>query len=244
MPPSPRNTALVVGATSSLAQALCRALAARGYALALAGRDRFELETLAADLRVRYRAEPAILIADFLNADFDARAVLEEAGEITHLVLASGDMGTGGIGDVADIAYTTHINYTVPAQLAALAAAWFAEKGGGHVTVIASVAGDRGRAKIAAYGSAKAALSTFASALRQAYAGRGVHVLTVKPGFVDTPMTWGMKSPLMASREAVAGAIVRAMEKRKDVVYAPWFWRIIMLVITHIPEKLFKRLSF
>lgn len=244
MPPSPRNTALVVGATSSLAQALCRALAARGYALVLAGRDRAELEVLAADLQVRYRTEPTILMADFLNADFDARAVLEEAGEITHLVLASGDMGTGDIADAADIAYSTHINYTVPAQIAALAAAQFAEKGGGHITVIASVAGDRGRARIAAYGSAKAALSTFASALRQAYAGRGVQVLTVKPGFTDTPMTWGMKSPLMTSRETVAGVIMRAMEKRKDVVYAPWFWRAVMLVITHIPEKLFKRLSF
>jgi decaprenylphospho-beta-D-erythro-pentofuranosid-2-ulose 2-reductase len=237
-------TALVVGATASLAQPLCCGLASRGYTLVLAGRDAQELGILATDIRMRHGASCKTITADLLDADFSAEALLAEAGDITHLILASGAMGNGNIHDADDIARAVQLNYTVPAQIAALAAAHFAEKVGGNIVIISSIAGDRGRAKIAAYAGAKAALTAFASGLRQAYAKRGVHVLTVKPGLTDTPMTWGIKTPLMARREAVAKKIIRAMEKRKDVVYAPWFWRIIMLVIVHIPEKIFKRLSF
>lgn len=230
------KTALVVGATSSLAQPLCRLLAARGYALVLAGRNRPELEMLAADIRVRASASCRIARADFLNEDFSPERLMEAAGDITHLILATGDMGDG------DIAVTVHVNFTVPAQIAALAAERFKAQGGGHITMISSVAGDRGRARLGAYGSAKAALSAFASALRAGYCKDSVQVLTVKPGFTDTRMTWGMNSPLMASRERVAADILRAIEKRKDVIYTPWFWRIIMGVIVHIPERIFKRL--
>lgn len=237
------DTALIVGATSSLAQALCRRLAVRGYTLALAGRDAEELATLAADLRVRSGKDCYTVAVDFLDPQFSVVDFLKDAGDFTHLVLAAGDMGSGDLSDVSDIAYVTHVNFTVPAQIAATAAAWFAEKGKGTIVFISSVAGDRGRAKVGVYGSAKAALSNFASALRNAYTKKGVHILTAKPGFTDTPMTWGMTSPLMAGREAVAEKIVEAMEKKKDVVYAPWFWRFIMLVIGHIPERIFKRLS-
>jgi decaprenylphospho-beta-D-erythro-pentofuranosid-2-ulose 2-reductase len=235
--------ALIVGATSSLAQPLCRMLSARGYTLVLAARDKIELETLAADLRARYGAQCSALIADFLSAEFTSQKLLEDAGEITHLILIIGDMGTGMIADLRDIAFTTHVNYTVPAQIAAGAAASMVQRGGGHIVIISSVAGDRGRGRIGAYSAAKAALTTFAAALRNAYAKKGVHVLTVKPGFTDTPMTWGIKSPLMASREEVARKILIAMHKKKNVVYIPWFWRYIMLVITHIPECIFKRMS-
>lgn len=239
-----RDGILIVGATSSLAQALCRKLAAHGHKLALAGRDMEELNILAADLNIRHGAACTVLHADFLDPDFTVRPFIERAGDFKTLIMAAGDMGNGNIQSLSDIAFTIHLNYTLPAQICAAAAESLERRGGGRVTIISSVAGDRGRARIAAYGSAKAALTSFASALRQAYAKRGVHVMTVKPGYVDTPMTWGMTSRLIAGREYVAGKIIEAMDKKKDVVYVPWFWRWMMLIIRHMPEALFKRLAF
>ena len=157
-------------------------------------------------------------------------------------------MGSDDPTDIDNLAYTVKVNYTVPAQLATAAALALSkkdssEKTKGRIVIVTSVAGDRGRQSNYAYGSAKAALSTFASGLRNRFCKQGVHVMTVKPGFIDTPMTWSMSSPLVASREFVAGKIIDAMEKEKDVIYVPFFWRFIMLIIIHIPEKIFKKLS-
>ncbi len=180
---------------------------------------------------------------DVLAADFFATNLIESAGDIDGVIIALGDMGKGDASDLDDIARVGFVNYIAPAQIAAYACATLAAKNGGTVVIISSVAGDRGRKRFTAYGSAKAALNAFASGLRNHYCKQNVHVMTVKPGFVDTPMTWGMTSKLIASRERVACAIINAMHKKKDVVYVPFFWRIIMLVIQHIPEKIFKRLS-
>lgn len=233
----------VVGATSSLAQALCRNLAARGHPMILAGRDSVEIEALAADLTVRYNAQTKTITTDFLDAQFSANQLIDSAGYFTNIILAVGDMGKGDIQNMYDIAYVTHVNYTIPAQIAAAAAKKYAPENGLNIVIISSVAGDRGRGKIAAYSSAKAALTSFASALRNHYAKHGVHVLTVKPGFVDTSMTWGITSPLIAPRERVAEEIIHAMQQKRDVLYTPWFWKYIMLIIKHIPEKIFKKLD-
>lgn len=240
----PRNgTVLVVGATSSLAQALCRELASQGRSLVLAGRDGDELRLMMSDLYTRYQATCRCVVADFLSPDFTAQALIEQAGDFDEIVIAAGDMGAADPTDIANLAFTMHLNYTIPAQIATLAAWRLSGKRSGSIVILSSVAGDRGRQSNYAYGSAKAALSAFASGLRNRFYKKNVHVMTVKPGFTDTPMTWGMKSPLIASRERVAAAIVRAMEKKKDVVYVPFFWRWIMLIITHIPERIFKKLS-
>jgi short-subunit dehydrogenase len=112
------------------------------------------------------------------------------------------------------------------------------------IAVICSVAGDRGRQSNYVYGTAKGALAIFASGLRNSLAKKGVHVVTIKPGFVDTPMTAEFKKGILwAKPEAVARDIVRAIKKQRNVVYIPWFWRYIMLVIRLIPERIFKRLS-
>lgn len=125
------------------------------------------------------------------------------------------------------------------------AANFFEYQGQGQLVAIGSVAGDRGRATNYAYGAAKGALEIFLSGLRQRLHQSGVQVLLVKPGFVDTPMTAAFpKGPLWAAPERVARDIVRAMDRGKSVIYTPWWWRTIMLVIRLIPESLFVRLRF
>ncbi|HLW74578.1 MAG TPA: SDR family NAD(P)-dependent oxidoreductase, partial [Gammaproteobacteria bacterium] len=117
-------------------------------------------------------------------------------------------------------------------------------EGRGVIAAISSVAGDRGRQSNYIYGSAKAALSAYLSGLRQRLAKSGVAVVTIKPGFVDTPMTRDFKKgTLWASPQSVARGIVRAIDRRRSVVYLPWFWWGIMLVIKHIPEGIFKRIK-
>ena len=134
-------------------------------------------------------------------------------------------------------------NLVGPAQLLVRLAAGLQQ--GACIAAISSVAGDRGRAKNPLYGAAKAGLDALLSALRQKLAPRGVRVLTIKPGFVDTPMTAAMpKSALYASAESVGRGIVRAIDSKKDVVYLPWYWRFIMLMVRSIPESIFKKLKF
>jgi short-subunit dehydrogenase len=111
----------------------------------------------------------------------------------------------------------------------------------GSIAVITSVAGDRGRQSNYVYGTAKGAVTIFLQGLRNRLHKSGVQVLTIKPGFVDTPMTAGIKKgPLWASPDTIASAIVRSMETRRDVVYTPWFWLEIMAMVRMIPEKIFK----
>jgi short-subunit dehydrogenase len=254
----------VVGATSSLAQAICRAFAAKGHRLIMAGRDPKELEVLAGDLATRFSTPCKTVVADFMAANFSPASVMEQAGEFDHIIIASGDMGNGDSNSLYNLAYTVHVNYTIPAQIATLAGQYLGDKGEGSIVIISSISGDRGRQSNYPYGSAKAALTTFASGLRNSLYKKGVHVLTVLPGFIDTPMTWGMESKLIASREKVAQDIIKVMETRRsplhekiicvlslaviwpegdDVLYVPWFWRYIMLIIRHIPEFIFKRLK-
>jgi len=117
-------------------------------------------------------------------------------------------------------------------------------QGKGSLAVISSVAGDRGRQSNYVYGAAKGMVSLFLQGLRNRLSKKNVQVLTIKPGFVDTPMTAAFtKGALWAKPEAVARGIVKAVDKRRDEVYLPGFWRLIMLLIRHIPESLFKKLS-
>jgi len=120
-----------------------------------------------------------------------------------------------------------------------------AQKGCGSVVLISSAAGDRGRQSNYFYGTSKAAVTTFAQGLRNHVFKHGVQVLTVKPGFVDTPMTANIAKggPLWATPEQIADCIETGLQKKKDVIYAPWFWQIIMLVIKNLPEVIFKRLG-
>ena len=122
-------------------------------------------------------------------------------------------------------------------------ATFFEKKKSGFIVGISSVAGDRGRQSNYVYGSAKGAFALFLQGLRNRLHPAGVRVLTVKPGFIDTRMTFGEVAPGMAADpEAVGAAILKALDRNRSVIYVPWFWRYIMLVIRSIPEPIFKRL--
>jgi decaprenylphospho-beta-D-erythro-pentofuranosid-2-ulose 2-reductase len=131
-----------------------------------------------------------------------------------------------------------------PISLLTVLANYFESQGGGCLAAISSVAGDRGRQSNYIYGTTKAALTTFLAGLRNRLYPKGVLVLTIKPGFVDTPMTAQIKKgPLFASPEAVGRDIVRAVDSGKFILYTPWFWRWIMLIIRLIPESVFRKLK-
>ena len=135
-------------------------------------------------------------------------------------------------------------NCTSVISLLTILAGYFEQQKRGCITVVSSVAGDRGRQSNYVYGAAKGALSVFLQGLRNRLSKSGVAVVTVKPGLIDTPMTASVKKGLLAaSAQDVGEGIYRAMKDRKEVVYLPWFWRPIMLIVRSIPEPVFKRLS-
>jgi len=238
---------LVIGATSAIAEAVARLYAARGAALFLVGRDPARLEAIAADLRVRGAAAAHVGRLDVNDLAAHA-AVLDAAwaalGAVDVALVAHGTLPDAAACEasveVALREFTTNGTSTI-ALSAALAQRLVPPA---SLAVISSVAGDRGRASNYLYGSAKAAVSTFLSGLRQRHAKTGLHVLTIKPGFVDTPMTAAFKKGLLwAQPDAVARTIVKAIDRRRSEAYVPGFWWAIMQVIKHIPEPLFARIK-
>ncbi len=241
---------IVVGANSAVAQSAIRLWAQRGHALTLVARNAVELERIAADARIRGSGEVSTIAGDLVDASFVEKTVRAmKAPRIALVAYGSLSDSTRADRDLAYLADELHTNFVSAALWAQALAERMAaggEKEGGCVAIISSVAGDRGRGSNHAYGAAKAGLSAFCSGLRARMAARQVHVLTVKPGFIDTPMTAHIlkKGALWATPETVAAGIIRAVDQRRDVVYLPGFWRFIMLVIAHVPERIFKRLKF
>jgi short-subunit dehydrogenase len=240
---------LIIGATSAIAEAAARLFAARGDALFLVARNRMHLDAVRADLLLR-GAKSVDLAELNVNALDGHAAVLEQAwsalGAVNIVLIAHGTLpdqsACQASPEVAVREFTTNATSTI--ALATAIAARLEAQGNGTLAVISSVAGDRGRASNYLYGAAKAAVTAFLSGLRQRLAGSGVNVLTIKPGFVDTPMTAAFrKGALWASPAQVADGIVRAIDRRRSVVYLPGFWRFVMLVIRHIPEPVFKRVK-
>jgi short-subunit dehydrogenase len=242
---------LVVGATSGIGAALCRELARNGWDLVLGVRDVAEGSVQASDVRIRWGTAAAVVGFEAQQMD-GVEALLAECsalagGRLAGVVVCHGLMEDQreAEGDAALARRMIDVNFTSAALVCGCAAAAMAEAGSGFVCGVSSVAGDRGRQSNYIYGAAKAGLSAFLQGLRNRVWRCGVRVITVKPGFVDTRMTWGLLkpgSPLMATPERVARDIVRAIDRGKDVVYTPWFWRWIMLVIRAIPETVFKRM--
>jgi short-subunit dehydrogenase len=239
---------LVIGATSAIAEATSRLLAARGGSLYLVARNAARLEAIAADLRVRGAASVASEVMD-LNALAGHQPMIERAfaalGGVDSALIAHGTLSdqracessvTQALAEIATNALS------VVSLLTLLANRLEAERRG-TIVVVSSVAGDRGRASNYVYGSAKALVTAFCSGLRQRLSGAGVRVITVKPGFVDSPMTRNFRKGLLwAKPAAVARGIVRAIDRGHGTVYLPAFWRPIMLAVRLIPEPLFARM--
>ncbi|SMF22084.1 Short-chain dehydrogenase [Tistlia consotensis] len=239
----------IYGATSAIAQAVARRYAARGARFFLAGRSPEHLERVAGDLAVRGAAAVATHAGDLAEAAGDAALQAAEAaahGVPDVLLVAFGTLGEQQRDeqDPARAAATLETNLVAPVRLLLPAAAAMERRGSGRLVVISSVAGERGRRSNHLYGAAKGGLSIFLAGLRDRLAPAGVAVVDVRPGFVDTPMTRDFrKGPLWASPERVADDIVAAADAGRAVVYTPWFWRWIMLVIRNLPAAVMRRLN-
>ncbi|MDE2451197.1 MAG: SDR family oxidoreductase [Gammaproteobacteria bacterium] len=239
---------LIIGATSAIAEATARLLAERGGSLFLVGRNAQRLEAVAADLAVRGAAHVATETLD-LNTFALHGPMIEHAfaalGGIDSVLIAHGTLSEQRAcqGSVAQSLAEISTNALSVVSLLTLLGNRLEAERRGAIVVVSSVAGDRGRASNYVYGSAKALVTTFCSGLRQRLAGAGVRVITIKPGFVDTPMTRNFrKGVLWAQPDAIARGIVRAIDRGQGTVYLPAFWRPVMLAVRLIPERLFARM--
>jgi decaprenylphospho-beta-D-erythro-pentofuranosid-2-ulose 2-reductase len=237
-----------LGATSAIARSTAAVFAAKGHSLYLAGRDAKELERLASDFAIRYQTE--VRHGLFEAEDYDNHAgfierVRDEMGGLEGVLLAFGYLGgqPSVAQDSAERVAVIARNLTGAINLLEPLAAGLERQGRGFIIGISSVAGDRGRQSNYIYGSAKGGFTIYLQGLRNRLFHSGVRVMTVKAGFVDTAMTYGMPGLfLVAPPDYVGERIVRALEKGRDVAYIPWFWRYIMLVLKLLPESIFKRL--
>lgn len=240
---------LVVGATSAIAREAARAFAESGARLYLTGRSASRLADIAEDLRVRgaEHVETALLdVTDPARCEAVARAADASLGGLDAALVAHGTLPDQPACErsVARALEALDVNLTSTVALLTVLANLFEERRRGSIAVITSVAGDRGRRGNYVYGAAKGGLSIFLQGLRARLHASGVTVVTIKPGFVDTPMTAALrKNALFADARDVGRVVHRAMLDRRDVVYVPWFWRPVMAVVRTIPEGLFKRLK-
>ena len=239
---------LIVGATSAIAAETARVYAAYGARLFLTGRHAERLEAVAADLRVRGAGAVETALLDVTDRRRCA-AVADQAwlafGGLDVALIAHGVLpDQARCQSSADAAVEAlDVNFVSAVAVLTPLANRFEAAGRGCIAVISSVAGDRGRRSNYVYGAAKGGLDRFLEGLRNRLHHAGVAVVTLKPGFVDTPMTAGIKQgPLFTSARRAGRAVHRAIERRRDVAYIPWFWRPIMAIIRALPETVFKRL--
>jgi len=240
---------LIVGATSSIAEATERLFAQRGDRLYLLARNEERLTALAQDLRIR--GAEGVTFASFEANDFASHprtldVAIDALDGIDLVLIAHGTLPNQKTceGDIEVTLKEINTNAVSTILILTHLANRFEAQGRGVIVVISSVAGDRGRQSNYIYGAAKGAITIFLQGLRNRLHKSGIPVLTIKPGFVDTPMTADFKKNILwASPEAIANGILRSIEKKRDVVYLPAFWRSIMWIVCSIPETLFKRLD-
>ena len=238
---------LIIGATSAIAEATARRFAQDGDRLYLVARNPDRLVAVASDLKTRGATQVEIMVMDANDMDRHAELVAQAEAALGGLDTVLIAHGTLPNQKACEASFETTLqeiqsNCLSVISLLTHAANRFEAQKHGTIAVISSVAGDRGRQSNYVYGTAKAAVSTFLQGLRGRLFRSGVHVITIKPGFVDTPMTAGFRKGLLwASSEKVGDGIHRGIQRKRDVVYLPWFWRWIMVIIRMIPESIFKR---
>lgn len=241
---------LIIGATSAIATACARLWAVQGASFFLVARNSERLALVASDLRNRGAASVSCWSMDATDTEAHPAMLAACVGRLQQIDIALIAHGTlpdqqACQQDVQLALREFASNGTSVIALLTLLANQFEQQRCGTLAVISSVAGDRGRASNYLYGSAKAAVSTFCEGLRGRLFKAGVAVVTIKPGFVDTPMTRGLPLPaaLVASPEQVARRMIDGIARGTPELYAPAFWRWIMLVIRHIPQAIFKRMK-
>lgn len=240
---------LILGATSAIAEHTARVYAQRGDSLMLVARNRERLAAMCEDLKVRGAATCELSVTDltdYASHEGLIKSAYDKLGGLDVVLISYGTLGNQQAceQDFSIAMMELQTNFTTVVSLLTLLANYFEQQRQGTIAVISSVAGDRGRQSNYVYGAAKGALTIYLQGLRNRLARAKVQVLTIKPGFVDTPMTREFKKGLLwVGPEVIAKGIVKAIDRRKDVVYLPFFWRYIMFIIKIIPERIFKRLS-
>ena len=240
------NAVAILGAHSTIAVAIAREFADQGHDIHLFARDAEQLEADANDINIRSGSSVISHSLDLSEID-RFKEILEAAPEISIVVSVLGRQEET-TGDYLDADYRERLvagNYTIPIAVAEVAATVLESRGGGVFVGISSVAGDRGRQSNYLYGSAKAGYTAFLSGLRNKLAKSNTHIVSVRPGIIKTPLTSKQDFPpaLLGEASTVARDVYKAVRNRKNNVYTPWVWALIMLVIRFIPESIFKRLN-
>ncbi|MEO1562089.1 MAG: SDR family oxidoreductase [Pseudomonadota bacterium] len=242
------TTWLIIGVTSAMGEAFARKCADEGAKLIVTARNAAAIQHLSEDLKIRGASEVTTASLD-LGKPKDIKSLTELSrsveGSLSVGFFAGSMQDQAWLNDHPDkTALTFKDNLVGPAECLQSLAPLMIEKGEGTIIALSSVAGDRGRASNYVYGSAKAGFTAYLSGLRNRMQNHGIHVMTVKPGFVDTEMTWGLPGLfLVASPSDIAETLWKAAQKKRNTVYAPWFWWIIMNIIHHVPEPIFKKLK-
>lgn len=243
------NKIVIFGATSAIAQATVKLLVSDHYDVCLVARDAEKLEIIADDLKVRATGEVVTIESNLADTKQHAelfKSIESRFGDFNKVLVAYGTLSDQVVceGNYEKTLNELNINFLSVVSLLTIIANKFAENKKGQIAVISSVAGDRGRQSNYIYGTAKGALTIYLQGLRNRLTRKNINVLTIKPGFVDTPMTQGFKKGLLwVSPDKIAKGIVKAMKQKRDVVYLPWFWLWVMMIIKLIPERVFKKLS-
>lgn len=242
---------VILGATRGMGRALARAMVARGDRLFLLGRDVDELDRSAADLGIRADGEPPSCAACDLERPETFEHAMDAAwqtlGRVDAVVITAGMFGTQDAleADVELARRLLVVNFAHTVVLCEAARRRLMAQGGGTLCVFSSVAGDRGRQPVGIYGSSKAGLSHYLESLDHRYRASGLVTICVKPGFVKTGMTAGLDPPPFAGEpEEVARTVLRAIDRSTPMVYAPPIWRLVMLVIRHLPRMVMRRVGF
>ena len=244
------KNALIFGATSAIASETAKQLAVKGYSLALAGRNVEKLQSVIDDIKT-LNSGTKVVPYNFNALDYPSHieiinSAINDLGNLDLIIIAHGTLPDNNElkSDFSGIKEAFESNALSTFSIAEASAKYFEPLQKGTIVVLSSVAGDRGRQSNYIYGAAKGAVSIYFQGLRNRLYKSKVHVITVKPGFVDTPMTANLpKNFLFAKPSAIAKGIINAIDNKKDVVYLPFFWKYIMMIIKFIPESIFKKLS-
>ena len=241
------NNILILGAHSDIAIAVAHRFAEAGYQIQLAARNINNLAADKSDIELRHQVNVTLHEFDALDTTSHSYFVEQLTILPNITVCAVGYMGVQAENEreIKEASLVIRSNYEGPVSILSVLANCFEARGWGCLVGISSVAGERGRASNYVYGSAKAGFTAFLSGLRNRLAKKGVHVVTVLPGFVTTKMTEGMDLPkkLTAQPKEVANAIFNAVQKKQNIIYTRPVWRFIMIIIRNIPEQIFKRLK-